>query len=154
MEGFEVDVGRELGRRLGVEVLVVLPPTMLPVELRTWDVGFRQPDWSIDPLHSWCPRPLRAAAWWSFPQVGADSLDDVNGQPSARSPVTPANDGCWERTRRLRRSASYTAPIPSTLVLRSSDEACFDAVSDVLAVADLTARLSPQRGDLIRGAAI
>jgi ABC-type amino acid transport substrate-binding protein len=148
VDGFDVDVAREIGRSLGVAVQIVrLPSADLLAGRDRWDVALASVDEGsvdagafvlTDPYYTWrrvlvVPAGSRAA-----------SVDDVRGQPicavsgdAGQAWLVGASDGS-------RPTGTAAPPIPSSLILGASDDECLAALASGEVAATVTATLTPE----------
>jgi polar amino acid transport system substrate-binding protein len=145
LEGFDVDVALELGRRLGLRVEIVgLSPEDQLTSSGSWDVGLPStPAWAV---HTSLATTTAYYAWPHLLVVpadsGATSVEDVQGQPICA--VRGDAGQAWLLGRYgPTPSAASSPPIPSTLVLRASDAECLAALKDGEVRGIVTATLTP-----------
>lgn len=144
LDGFDVDLAREIGRRLGLDVAIVGVRTAnLPLDRERWDLALpAAADWSIDSAAFAVTAP--SYAWRRLVVVpagsGATSLDDVKGQPVCAVAGDAGQRWLLGTYAAPASGRTPAQPIPSSLVLRSSDEDCLAVMAggDVLAVVTST----------------
>jgi cystine transport system substrate-binding protein len=146
LDGFDVDVARELSTRLGVSLeLVQVAPDAMFENPGAWDIALpSSPAWSIDDGAF-----LVTTAYYHWPHLllvradsGATSVDDVRGQPICA--VTGDAGQAWLLGRYGPPSASQppARPIPSTLIRRDTDAQCLEALASGEVIAAVTSTLS------------
>jgi ABC-type amino acid transport substrate-binding protein len=147
LTGFDVDVATEIGRRFGLRVeLVAISPTDLFQRPGQWDVGLPStPAWSVDGAAF-----LSTSAYYAWPHLllvpagsGATSVADVQGQPICTVAGDAGEGWLLGRYGGAMPSAASTPPIPSTLLLKTSDAECLAALDAGRVRAVVTATLSP-----------
>lgn len=154
LDGFDVDVARELAQRLGVRLdLVSLSPSEQRVRLDAWDVALPgRPVWEVDPSMA------TTSAYYGWPHLllaeaasGATSVTDVAGQPICAVAGDAAQAWVLGRYGGTTPGVASTAPIASTLVLKPTDAACLEALAAGSVRAVVTATLLPEDVAALRG---
>jgi ABC-type amino acid transport substrate-binding protein len=147
LTGFDVDVATEVGRRLGLRVdLVAISPTDLNQRPGQWDVGLPStPAWSVDSAAF-----LSTSAYYAWPHLlvvpagsGATSVADVQGQPICAVAGDAGQGWLLGGYGGAIPNAASKPPIPSTLLIKSSDAECLAALDAGQVRAVVTATLSP-----------
>jgi ABC-type amino acid transport substrate-binding protein len=147
LTGFDVDVATEIGRRLGLRVeLVALAPNDLFGQTGRWDIGLPStPAWAVDSAAF-----LSTSAYYAWPHLllvpagsGATSVDDVQGQPICAVAGDAGQGWLLGRYGGAIPSAASKPPVPSTLLLKTSDGECLAALDAGQVRAVVTATLSP-----------
>jgi ABC-type amino acid transport substrate-binding protein len=157
IDGFDVDVARELARRLGVRLdLVPLTPAEQQLSPAAWDVALPSTRaWALDATES------ATGPYYAWPHLlvvpaasGATSVADVTGQPICA--VTGDAGQAWVAGRSIGTGpgAASTAPVASTLVLRASDAACLAELESGTVRAVVTADLLPADAASIRNVSV
>jgi ABC-type amino acid transport substrate-binding protein len=147
IDGFDVDVARELARRLGstLQLIELTPDAMLAGSAR-WDVALPStPAWSIDegaylltsPYYRW-PHVLLVRA-----DSGVISVDDVRGQPICAVEGSPGQSWLLGRYGGPSASSGPGSFLPSTLVLTASDDECLSRLEEGSVLSMVTASMSP-----------
>ena len=144
---FEEDVARAVAARLGLEPSIMpIPASDLAATSELWDVALpRTADWNLDrdvlvvsePYYLWPREVLVSAA------SGATSLIDVQGQPVCA--VAGDAGQAWLMGGFGAPSAAPASgpPIPSSLVVRDSDEECLASLEEGIVMAAVTGSMSP-----------
>jgi ABC-type amino acid transport substrate-binding protein len=147
LQGFDVEIATELARRLGLGlVLVEQSPETMQTDRAAWELALPStPSWSIDPDAFTVTQP-----YYFWPHLvlvrsesGATSVDDVRGQPICAVDGDAGQSWLFGRYGGPTASPSSGPPIPSTLVLRATDEQCLTALETGEVLGVVTARLSP-----------
>jgi ABC-type amino acid transport substrate-binding protein len=147
LDGFDVDVATELGRRLGLRVeLVPVPPADLFRQPRNWDVGLPStPAWTVDSEAYFSTSP-----YYAWPHLllvptasGATSVADVQGQPICAVAGDAGQGWLLGRYGGTAQGGASTPPIPSTLILKASDAECLAALASGQVRAVVTATMLP-----------
>ena len=146
-DGFDVDVAKELARRLGVRVeLEILSPTQMLDQPAAWDIALPStPAWLLDP-----GRIGASAPYYYWPHnvlvpAGSElgSIVDLGG----RTVCAVAGDAGvgWLRGEYGGSigSATHGLPVATSVVVESSDAGCVEAVRSGRTDAMVTATFSP-----------
>jgi polar amino acid transport system substrate-binding protein len=147
LDGFDVDVARDISRRLGLRlVLVALAPDEMLARPEAWDVGLPStPAWTID-----AKAFTTTVAYYAWPHIllvpagsGATSVADVEGQPICAITGDPGQAWLLGQYPGEEPRQPSTPPIPSTLILRESDTDCLAELETGRVRAVVTATLTP-----------
>ena len=146
--GFDVDIARELARRLGVtpDVIVVNAGTMLsPLDTTPWSMALPSvPAWTI-PGSGF----VASGAYYAWPhlvvvQAGSPATATAQVGPGAVCAVSGDGGEAWLRGAYGGAPAAETG---ATIVTRPSDDECLAMIASGEAVAAVTADLT--QGDLV-----
>ena len=141
--GFDADVARALGTRLGLatDLVIVDVATMLSSSgTRAWDIALPStPVWSIDPSTFLASTPYYA---WPHRLVvpagsGATTLTDVGS-----GPICAVAGDAGESWLRGTYDGRQGSPIAARIVTRAADAECLAALASGQAIAAVTAHLS------------
>jgi polar amino acid transport system substrate-binding protein len=146
VDGFDVDVGREIARRLGIGLSVAAFPSAEMLTGGPWDIGLPStPGWSVDG-----DAYLVSSAYYFWPHLlvvhansSARTLTDVQGQPICAVEGDAAQRWLMGSYGAPATSPVPVVPIPSSLILRASDAECLAALTAGDAHAAVTATTSP-----------
>lgn len=141
--GFDADVARELARRLGVSVELVIEDAnaiVAPGAGGAWDVALpSRPDWTIDGTAF-----LSTAPYYYWPHrlvVSSTSTATGVADVSAGPICAVAGDG-GESWLRGDYGGVASAPLTSAIMTQATDADCLAALASGAAIAAITAHLS------------
>ena len=150
LSGFDVDVAIAVADRLGLEATIVpMARSQLATSSAEWDVALpTQADWSLDrdvylvtdSYYAWRREVLVPA------DSGAATLPDVQGQPMCAIAGDAGAHWLLGEFSPPGPDPAPTALVPSTLILRDSDDACLADLADGTVRAVVSAAMS--RADL------
>ncbi len=142
--GFDVDVARELARRLGVvpDIIITSPDTMIADAAQgSWDVALPSvPDWTIDSSRFLLSDPYY---YWPHLLVVADTSTATRIRDLSPGPVCAVSGDGGEAWLRGRYGSSPGPTLTASLVTRPDDDACLALLASGGAAGVVTAHLSP-----------
>jgi polar amino acid transport system substrate-binding protein len=140
--GFDVDVGSEIARRLGVTPATVIEDAsriVAPSAPGAWDIALPSlPLWTVDRMF------LSTSPYYLWPHRLVVRSISTASTPAdvAAGPICAVAGDAGESWLRGSYGGVTSTPITTALVTRASDEECLSALASGSAVAFITAHLS------------